>query len=1826
MSEPKKPQLPQISKPGHEPEKPKQPSGGLSKLPPPFESTPAVEKTASIPSLPPALGRISKPESPPIPKLGAISSAASHGVAQPKRPGSGSLPSVSGVVRAEAGAISEKATQIEIPTISDDMAMSKAQAEEAISERKTNLELDIVSDSDLDELFGALIREAAKPQVDSDGAFSVPQAGAGGAPVVESRSADFGFEAALNMPEELRAAIMEYDEEIKASKPGGSVNVAAIHMAVARLLDHAGYEKQVYTRMLKALERNPMSIAALRELRRIARAYGNWSDVGVLLDSELKIPASEQRKASLLEESARLRRFLPEWQSSVTQSLKKAVALFPDKVSPREVLLMESAIQGDWALFMETLAAMANLVKDPRNQAGYYICQALALQFKLDDSLGATSQYLQALSVYPGSLSSLLAVLPLLYAQERWDVCFKVLQQFTQSCEDKGINFALYFLLASLGDEKLEKSQAAIETLEKAVQISGGNELALEILRELYERNRSYWRDLDATYQRLIAVQLEPALKVELSVLRAEARIKYGEDYQGGIEILRMAYDEMPRSRVLLEKLCAILREHGQLENYAHYENILAEQSEGMLAADRYATLGLRIWESAGPETEYIQCFERAMQCNPNHGSAFESLERIFREKGRYSDLIRIYEQKLAVTRSLPKRAAVHKSMAVIYEYQLNHAQLAIESLREYRKIYPDDLEAILSLERLFVSIRHWPLLLETCLEELRLSKDKVERSDILLRMADICQNRLGRENECISFLQLALKEQADQLSICERLASKLRAQKRSAELYVLLESMLRLVDASQKTLVLCEMAEISHTDLDKREQAISHYREALKLEPTQNRAFYGLCDLYKESASWSEYVELILQRAEHGQSVRGRVSILYRVAIKYVFSLQMLPEAERLLLKARELDPTFLPAALLLDLVLGLRSQWEGLCQSLENTLSIDMRPQSKAELSFRLAALYTWRHETPEAAAQPLELALALVNDLPAARLQLIYDNFKREQLRDIAALYFEAAQTCHDKNLSIALCRSAADMAHCELKGAPDDDTHVEELSALRRMLELDPFDPVAVERLESMTPKRAQLLPYWEKRLPGAQGDEAVELKLSIAEVLFADNPQKAFNLLCEAVEASPQHMPAVRMAANTALKLNNYMLACRYRAEEGKRLENIDNKIKAYQEAASIASKMLNRSDIAIHNLRQAFLIAPQNRAICDELLGLYEIQRDWNNMNNTLAIHSNYISGGDKIERYMQMANIYLNSMNEPQQAIVKLRQLLEIEHDNIPALEMLARLEISLQHWSEARYAYLALLEDPRMTPQKRREYRLLLAPILSKHLAKAKQAAALLLAQVEEDPGDVQTLHQLGALYAEEGEYQSSLKIYQKLNEIIKAPQNAEVLLRMATIYRNLNEVDKLNQTMAGAAQLVPLDPGVLDSLEQWFLQCEDLSVILAFVQELLKLSKLENNTMVKIYTFVFKCYSGPLHMRFEADKFALAAANLAPKNIQAQLLAARVFDPKEAFTHAFTAMTLDPNHPDVYRTIYNIAETAHRMDLQARAEQTLIALGDTARRESPLQNAFTMRYPEKHTSPSAEQLARLAPENIDRWALELLRKAGLQAQIFAISALPSEPIHPNSRFANILKAISDSLGLETPNAHFGPLEHVFSLKHDAPEILVFNRNLIELGSEAEQRFHIASALYSLKIGSILLRILETKDIFRLLNGLLGLAYDQYGEPDIVKRLNSFLSRKDRKAVIEHVKSVPIDQIQIEAQDLQLASFLAENRVGLLYCADLDAAMTGLMRIHNQGANPSTDPHQRALQIPHMQGAQDLLVFNLSYTFEDLRKELGMALRPEI
>jgi len=166
-------------------------------------------------------------------------------------------------------------------------------------------------------------------------------------------------------------------------------------------------------------------------------------------------------------------------------------------------------------------------------------------------------------------------------------------------------------------------------------------------------------------------------------------------------------------------------------------------------------------------------------------------------------------------------------------------------------------------------------------------------------------------------------------------------------------------------------------------------------------------------------------------------------------------------------------------------------------------------------------------------------------------------------------------------------------------------------------------------------------------------------------------------------------------------------------------------------------------------------------------------------------------------ESALWLARLY-RLKNEHDQAEQVLRSILKTDPENEPAVEQLTQLLMDEGKSSEA----VSLLEV--ITAHSPSPVLLdLLGDAFSQahDLAKAEQAYRK---AVELDPSEMSHQRGLGQTLLAEEKYPEALKVYQKLSDVM--PDDSDVYLRIAQIYRELHQLDKAEENLVKARQYAP------------------------------------------------------------------------------------------------------------------------------------------------------------------------------------------------------------------------------------------------------------------------------------------------------------------------------------------------------------------------------------------------------------------------------------
>ena len=1644
------------------------------------------------------------------------------------------------------------------------------------------------------------------------------------APIPPASQNNIDLEKNENLPDELEDIISGYDDEIRHAKTRDGVRECTIQLAIARILEHTGHEKLAYVRYLKALEANHFSRTAIHELRRIARAYNKSKDVVTLLQSEIDTGISVEEQAILLEECGLILFFGQNRQpENAIRMLYRAIALAPKSPAPVYSLFFMLLFEKRYDESCEMLDRLVTLTDNREIQANFHVMRADIMNSQAPGTSVGLDHYLQAMELQPGWLYSYAHAVPLLIRQELWQSIYSHTIAYASHSRDKSINHAAYIFAGSIAADLLADPAASNEAYAQAIKANPSDPLALEMMIDNYNADPDQWEVLDKSLAELNQSTSVPKERMEIALMRAINLSLNGKSTSAAIDVLKAAFDEGATERLLYEYYRMLLQKEGRITEVMQVSKLLADQAPPAEAAAVFADLGCYCYDVLQKYDEAEKNFRQALSFDPAQRVAFDYLEQILRARNDFAGVAQIYRARLDIVQDAKARASILYTLATLCEYCLGQPANAIVYYKQYREIYPDDPHAIHNIARISTRTGDWKTVIEMLLIEKNASSSQLERCNLLLRIANVCRYKLNKINYAINFLIQAKDEYPSSPAVFKDLEDILQSEKRWKELIAVYSEKLNFQKKNTDRIVtLGNMANIYENMICDNNAAVACYEKILSLDPDNLAARTQLSNIYRRTKNVAAFYELSLAHAEHIQLPQHRAKHLYRVALKTLTLFQDREQAITILESSLANDPYYTPAVFLLSMLYGATGRADTLVEVLRNYTNATKAQHTKSSTSLMIAYLLFWSFRRKDEAIHPLELSLALMPENISARAMLILTQYQRGQYGELGSLIAEGAQYLNDPQYAIHNYNFAAFLSHTFASMA--NGALESELTSLRATLNLDPDNLIANERLEAMEPSRVNLVPFLEKRLRHASRDDRTEIQLAIVESIFPEQPQKAFSIICDIVNENSSHLPAIRVAANLALRLNNPKLLCRFYALQAQNLENIAMQVITWTDAARIARDRLNDSELAIEYFKQAFMLAPHRMDLTDQLMSLLIQKHDKSAIDSMMSIHLRSISKENQVMRYQQMADYYLNDFNEPAQAATKLHQALEIDQDNPDLLWKLAQLEYSRQHWNEAGETLDQMLEKIPDETEQKAQARMMLIELCIKHFHDTRRAMPLLQFILSKDPDNTVAIQHLADAYFSDGRLNEALELLLRLKDRIEPPDNLRILLQIADIYRVLND-DKLTATIHEAAKVARRAPESLADIQSWFDRFNDPSTMLSFLEKLVEMDDgIPIESRVSVYEFATSCYDGPLHMRFEADKYALEAASLAPASFRAQMLAAKVFDHKEAIIHAHAAEQLAPFSAEPYKAMLNIALNTANIDMQARIEQQLVALATDCQPTASLQEQYLKRYPTESGILDESVILSMAPADFNPRIQGLLKVAGPKAQVFALPEIPSEPVSSDPQIAAMVDEIASVFGMSNVDIRLSKRpSFIYTASPESTQTVIFNLNALMAASEAEKRFYIASALTHIKLGTLALVILPPDNLAMILTGLLGLVESKLANPDVLKRMQSFLPRATKKAVTEYITSNGLETFNCDPARMQRAARVLDIEMGHLFSADLSASVAAMFRSRKPDVAVPTTPQQCMLNYPNLPFIKSLFAFNSSEQFEELRQRLGLYLR---
>ena len=920
------------------------------------------------------------------------------------------------------------------------------------------------------------------------------------------------------------------------------------------------------------------------------------------------------------------------------------------------------------------------------------------------------------------------ALEPVYEAAGRFPELAAVVRVYVEAQSDARTRLEQLMRLAELEEKRLGDPETARATTARAIR-DGLAEPELGELLDAYERlaGPSRAAEVTAFYRDIAPDVLDDAIKLRLDRAIADAALRQG-DRAAATDYLRRILDRVPDDAQALGALESVFRDSG--DDQALYD-VLVRRAE--LAGDPAAEQPLRAELGRLAETaldrvdEAIAAYERVLEIAPRDRGAVEALDRLYTRSERWSDLVLLIGG-LIERGGLPERELVglHFRLAQVEQDRRGDREAALEELRRVLEGDPDHagaiamLEGMLSdtavqgtaaglLEPVYARRADWPSLIK--IGEIRLLgvEEPAARIAWSKRIARLYEEQLEDFDSALRWYGKVFQEApTERLSLEQllRLAGKLgRWQEVAGLLSGYLEGELSEEPAVLE--IVRRTAAIFDLELGQRPEADKLYRRLYDARPDDGevtRIYEGALERW---SAWRELRELLDEQAGRAVEPAARIALLRRSAKLDEERLEDRDRAIGTLREALEVEPGDVDVATELERLLGEAAQWHDLADLLAVRLERIAEPGPRAAVTLRLAHIL--ETEIGDAAAAVDRYAEAL--PIPQAQ-------------RDaLVALEGLAGQGVERHRIAVILgpvYRRAGDFG--KLAGALEAelesvDDRTERIRILRELADI--YEGGGRLDLGFEARSRAWLTD--------------VESRETLAEM--------------EALATRARlHAPFVATLQKGAVEAGDPDLQAGLWAVAAQLLEEpLGRDAEAIEAWRSVLAARPDDPD-AFHALERLFSGAARSAELVEILERHLEVTAD----------------AEERKAMAKRVAVLYEDALREREQAVRAWEKVLEIDPNEIEALESLAQLHLAGGSFRELADVYARKLE---LTPPDRKsERRMLLmlsARLYEGELAEPEQAVVELRRVLDENPGDDEALANLDRLLTAEGRFSDLVEV---------------------------------------------------------------------------------------------------------------------------------------------------------------------------------------------------------------------------------------------------------------------------------------------------------------------------------------------------------------------------------------------------------------------------------------------------------------------------------
>ncbi len=1045
--------------------------------------------------------------------------------------------------------------------------------------------------------------------------------------------------------------------------------------------------------------------------------------------------------------------------------------------------------------------------------------------------------------------------LEVFYAESgKWDEFIRVLEQQEAKETTSEAKIPLLFKIAQLWADKKQKLDRAAKAYEKILELEANNLQAAEALIPIYTA---------ANNAKALANVIEVKLgHVEDSSAKLELYREVAALYEGRVKDPQKAFE---RYLSAFELFPGDVRATEDVERAAkatsRWEEVVAAYRRAVESADLNGDrdvavmlrlrLGRVLVDSLQRIDEALDAYRAVYEADGENVEAISALERLYRHTSRFTDLLGIYEKKRDLSATPEEKKSINYEIAKLYEDETKDIDKAVETYVQILEDEPGDARSLAALDVLYGRLARWEPYVDVLRRRIELDVGEAELIDLKFRLGNTLEGHLGDAAGALEnyreILFLDPQHEGARAALEAMLQGDLRA-----DAAAILESIYEERGDWPKLIQALEILSATQDDVEKR-VALKRKAARFSAERTSDfkHAFAVLASALRDDPSLAESRDEIERIADASGAQRELVALYGELAESLTDAMLArdywlriagvddrlgdVDQAAEAYYKVLAIDPADVDALAALEQLFTRTQRWKDLIGVVERRIEQTNDVRDRESLYGTMAQIYDERLGRPEDAVAAYKKVLELDPGSERA-LKALDDLFTRQKMWADLAENLEAQfalATTDDAQLALmlrlaALRESEMGMVDVAIEGyrqvlerAP---TNAQALAALERLGKDPKYELTIADLLEPLY----RHIGDWEKlvgvhEVQVRRADDAtrrVELLHQIAQLYedAAGNLGSAFATLARALREDPANESTQQQLDRVARATGRFADLASTFEELASQIEDPALASALYMTSAKVQENDLGSIDLAIGLYRRVLEIDPLNLPAAESLERLFRASERYQDLSIILQRKSEMLEEPHETkDALFQAASIEEDVLNRPEAAIAVYNKVLEIDGDDVRAVDALIRRYLDLSRWQDLLSVYAKKADLVADVDEKKAIY-YQVGAVYERELGDVPRAIDTYTKILELDPDDMQALSRLDVLYEQAKNWSELLSVLTRESEMTgDANEAISFQYRIAELYeKHLDDVPRAVELYREILQRQPDHEPTLRALE--------------------------------------------------------------------------------------------------------------------------------------------------------------------------------------------------------------------------------------------------------------------------------------------------------------------------------------------------------------------------------------------------------------------------